>query len=588
MQAHVGRTALVAAAGLVLVIWSTFGPFLVSAGPYHWSVTLTNASINLGFGLLWVAVLAVAVHRDPGGRMWKLLLLYLAAQGHWVLGYVQTDWTWTASQLFGPLPAAILLHLVLGFPDGRLRDRFDRWLVGLVYVIAVPLQVLGFLVWDPAWVGCGPTDWCPANVLLVVRNDDLYFLVGRVGLLSPVLALLAIAETIRHWRQAAPAARRALAPVALGMPLVFLQLGIWFLAPALDRDDIRVFILENKVFDLPSYLTPSLFLIGVVRSRLARGAIADLAVELGRGVPLGGLRAALTRTLRDPTLELAFAAPDGAGLVDPDGRPFVVGDAPGRAVTRLEREGELLAVVVHDAALERDDAALLRAAASVAGLALENERLQAQVRAQLEEVRASRQRIVEAGDAERRRVERDLHDGAQQRLVALAMRLDAARGTTIEAQALIDAATAELGVAIGEVRRLARGLHPTILSERGLRAAIEALAERTPIPVEVEADAARYPATVEATAYFVVAEALTNVARYAEASHAAVRLAADHRDLTVEVRDDGRGGADPGRGTGLRGLSDRVAAIGGTLQVDSPSGGGTVLRARLPLEAAAS
>jgi signal transduction histidine kinase len=459
MQPHL-RTAMVAVVGVALVIWSTFGPFLVWAGPYHWSVTPANATINLGFGLLWVAVLVIAVHRDPGGRMWKLLLLYLAAQGHWVLGYVQTDWAWTAAQLFGPLPAAILLHLVLGFPDGRLRDRFDQGLVGLVYVIAIPVQVLGFLVWDPAWVDCGPSDWCPNNVLLIARNDDLYVLIGRVGLLSPILAVLAVAETIRHWRRAMPAARRALTPVALGMPLVFLQLGIWFLAPTLDRDDIRVFILENKVFDLPSYLTPSLFLMGILQSRLARGSIADLAVELGRGIPLGGLQAALARTMRDPTLELAFAAPGGAGFVSPEGQPFLVREAPGRTATRLERDGELLAVVVHDAALERDDPSLLRAAGSVAGLALENERLQAQVRAQLEEVRASRQRIVEAGDAERRRVERDLHDGAQQRLVALAMRLDAARGASGDVEALLAQASGELGLAIDEVRSLSRGERP--------------------------------------------------------------------------------------------------------------------------------
>jgi signal transduction histidine kinase len=244
-------------------------------------------------------------------------------------------------------------------------------------------------------------------------------------------------------------------------------------------------------------------------------------------------------------------------------------------------------VLLHDPAVLDEDPELLHAVGSVAGLALENERLSARVRAQLEEVRASRQRIVEAGDAERRRVERDLHDGAQQRLVALAMRLDAARGTTIEAQALIEAATAELGVAIGEVRQLARGLHPTILTEAGLRAAIESLAERTPVPVEVDADDSRHRPTVEATAYFVVAEALTNVARYAGASHAAVVVRREGDSLTVEVRDDGQGGADPDRGTGLRGLADRVAAIGGTLDIDSPPAGGTVLRARLPIEAPA-
>jgi len=566
---------LVTGAGALLTAWSAFGPFLIWPGPYHWSVTLPNQAFNFGFGMLWVLILGITYARDPGGRMWKLLLLSDLAGGTWVLGYFDSPIGWTLAELFGPLSAAILLHLVLAFPTGRLRDRFDRWLIGLVYIIVLPIQLLGLMTWNIDW-----------NVLLVFPNDDINFLLGRFGLLSPVLAVIAVVEVLRHWREASPVGRRVLAPVAFGMPLVFLVLGVWWVAPALDRDDIRVFMLQNKVFDIPSYLTPVLFLLGTLRTRMARGAIAELAMELGRGIPLGGLRDALARTLRDPTLQLAFASPTGGGLVDSEGQPF---EAPAdRRSTRLERDGELLAVIVHDPGLEREDAAFVEAVGSVARLALENERLSAQVRAQLEEVRASRQRIVEAGDAERRRVERDLHDGAQQRLVALAMRLDAARGTTVDARALIDAASAELGTAIAEVRQLARGLHPTILTERGLRAAIESLAERTPVPVEVEAASERYPATVEATAYFVVAEALTNVARYAAASHAAVSVRADGEHLTVEVRDDGRGGADPTRGSGLRGLSDRVAAIGGTLEIDSPAGAGTVVRAHLPLDSTAS
>jgi len=572
VQRTTRNLVLLLAVDVAIHAWSTFGPFLVWPGPYHWSVTPTNSAINLSLGLLWVAVLGITYVRDPGGRMWKLLFLSDLAGATWALGYIDSPWGATLAELFGPLEAAILLHLVLAFPSGRLRDRLDRWLMGLVYTIVLPIQLLGIMTWDVEW-----------NALLVYPSDDLNFLLGRFGLLSPVLAVIAAVEVIRHWREASPVMRRVLAPVAFGMPLVFLVLGVWWVAPALDRDDIRVFMLQNKVFDVPAYLTPLLFLFGTMRTRIARGAIADLAMELGRGVPLGGLRDALARTLRDPNLQLAFASPTGGGLVDSAGRPF---EAPAdRRSTRLERDGELLAVIVHDPGLEREDARFVEAVGSVARLALENERLQAQVRAQLEEVRASRQRIVEAGDAERRRVERDLHDGAQQRLVALAMRLDAARGTTVDAQGLIDAATAELGVAISEVRQLARGLHPTILTEAGLKAAIEALAERTPVPVEVDADAARYPVTVEATAYFVVAEALTNVARYAGASHAAIRLTTDGQDLVVEVRDDGRGGADRVRGSGLRGLEDRVAALGGSLEVESPVGAGTTVRARLPLEA---
>ena len=564
---------LVLVADIAIHAWTVFGPFLVWPGPYHWSVTPTNSAINFSLGLLWVAVLGITYRRDPAGRLWKLLLLGDLAGATWAIGYVDAPWAWAVAELFGPLGAAILLHLVLAFPSGRLRDRLDRWLMGIVYAIVLPIQLLGLMTLDVEW-----------NAFLVFPNDELNFLLGRFGLLSPVLAILAVIEVLRHWREASPAARRILAPVSFGMPLVFLILGVWWVAPALDRDDLRVFLLQNKIFDVPTYLTPLLFLVGTFRARLARGSLTDLAVELGRGIPLGGLRDALARTLRDPTLQLAFAAPGGVGLVDPAGRPFTAATDPTRATTRLERDGELVAVLVHDPALEREDRGFVEAVGSVARMALENERLAAQVRSQLEEVRASRQRIVEAGDVERRRVERDLHDGAQQRLVALAMRLDAARGTTSDARALIDSATAELGAAISEVRQLARGLHPTILTEAGLRAAVEALAERTPVPVEVEASADRYPAPVEAAAYFVVAEALTNVARYAGATHAAVsiRSAGDH--LTVEVRDDGQGGANPAAGSGLRGLADRVAAIGGTLDVSSPLDAGTTVRASLPLE----
>ena len=256
-------------------------------------------------------------------------------------------------------------------------------------------------------------------------------------------------------------------------------------------------------------------------------------------------------------------------------------------MTRLERGDELLGVLVHDPLIEVEDPGLVEAVGNAARLALENERLAAEVRAQLEEVRASRVRIVEAADAERRRVERDLHDGAQQRLVALAMRLQVAKQSTPEASALLDAATTELETAIGEVRGLARGVHPTILTESGLAAAIDALAERTTIPVVADVVDSRFDATVEATAYFVVAEALTNVVRYSGAGGARVTVREAGDTLLVEVTDDGRGGADPAAGSGLRGLDDRVAAIGGRLTITSPAGGGTTVRAELPVHVSA-
>jgi signal transduction histidine kinase len=221
----------------------------------------------------------------------------------------------------------------------------------------------------------------------------------------------------------------------------------------------------------------------------------------------------------------------------------------------------------------------------MARMALENERLAAQVRAQLGEVRASRARIVEAQDAERRRIERDLHDGAQQRLVALAIRLDQARDGSASASALIDATTSELLTAIKEVRDLARGVHPTILTEAGLAAAVDALAERAPIPVSTDIPEQRFAPEVEAAAYFVVAEALTNVARYSDASEARVEADVDDGVLAVRVSDDGRGGADAERGTGLRGLADRLAAVGGELDVSSEPDHGTTVLATIPLPA---
>jgi signal transduction histidine kinase len=212
--------------------------------------------------------------------------------------------------------------------------------------------------------------------------------------------------------------------------------------------------------------------------------------------------------------------------------------------------------------------------------------LDAELRDRLEELRASRARIVEAADAERRRLERDLHDGAQSRLVALALLLRSARGraTDPELGALLDQAQAELQTGLEELRELARGIHPAVLSDRGLAPAVEALAARAPVPVDLEVEVGgRLPDAHETAAYFVVSEALANVAKYAQADTARVAILRSNGSVTVEVADDGVGGADAANGSGLRGLADRVAALDGTLAIDSPAGGGTRLTAQIPL-----
>ena len=213
--------------------------------------------------------------------------------------------------------------------------------------------------------------------------------------------------------------------------------------------------------------------------------------------------------------------------------------------------------------------------------------LDAELRESMEELRASRARIVEAGDAARRKLERDLHDGAQSRLVALALLLRSARsraGDDPQLAALLDQAQAELQTSLGELRELARGIHPAVLTERGLEPALQALVSRAPVPVSVEAEVSdRLPAPVESAAYFVVSEGLANVAKYANATQASVAVRRQNGHVTVDVADDGVGGADAAHGSGLRGLADRVAALDGTLSLESPAGGGTRLRAKIPL-----
>jgi signal transduction histidine kinase len=210
--------------------------------------------------------------------------------------------------------------------------------------------------------------------------------------------------------------------------------------------------------------------------------------------------------------------------------------------------------------------------------------LDAELRESLDELRASRARIVDAADAERRRLERDLHDGAQSRLVALALLLRSARGRADgELATMLDSAQAELQTSLEELRELARGIHPAVLTERGLEPALHAVVARAPVPVELEVDAERLPQPVESAAYFVVSEALANVAKYARASYATVAVRRANGRVTVDVADDGVGGADAGNGSGLRGLADRVAALDGTLSLDSPAGEGTRLHAEIPV-----
>jgi signal transduction histidine kinase len=320
---------------------------------------------------------------------------------------------------------------------------------------------------------------------------------------------------------------------------------------------------------------------------MGRLGVSDLIVELSRGVEPGRLRDAISQSLRDPSLQLGFWIRDPDEYVDVDGQPVSVIPGPDRAVTILERHGRSIAALVHDPALS-ENPALLDAVSSAAGLALENERLLAELRAQLDEVRDSRARLVEASVTERRRLERNLHDGAQQRLVTLALHLRMAQETLHDdpqaTGTILAGAGDELKQALDELRELARGLHPAVLTDRGLVPALQSLANRSPFPVAITGvPAIRLPEPVEAALYYVVAESLTNAAKHAGATEGHVELSTTAEKVVVDIRDNGSGGASMTRGSGLRGLADRIEALGGEFHVRSPMDGGTLIRAALPL-----
>jgi signal transduction histidine kinase len=580
------RVLVVTAVYVTAVIAAGIYP-LVSPLRYAGPITVEGQLMSIVNGAAWLAVLLITMVRQPEGRLWKLIFVWSIASRIYFFSYVPNSLVWTVARPIEVLGIAVYAHLAIAYPTGYLRSRFDRIVVTYIYVLLVAPALLAHPFWEVT-VGCVPD--CVRNLVAIWPDERIFQLITNGSMVFAVItaAPLILTALWRHWRDASPAGRRALLPVVVAFPIeVALGAADAFVGAIGYQPGIEFF--NGPSGTALRLVVPLILPIGLLltflRPRLNRGRMAALVVELGRGVPLGGLRDVLARALGDPSLQLAFAAPSGSGYVDAAGQPVELpANSPTRMVTRLERGDELLGVLVHDPLLEVEDPGLVEAVGNAARLALENERLAAEVRAQLEEVRASRSRIVEAADAERRRVERDLHDGAQQRLVALAMRLQVAKQQTPEASTLLDEATTELETAIGEVRGLARGVHPTILTESGLAAAIDALAERTPIPVIADVVDRRFDGTIEATAYFVVAEALTNVVRYSGAREARVIVHEAGDRVVVEVADDGRGGADPTAGSGLRGLDDRIAAIGGRLSVTSPAGSGTTIRAELPVD----
>jgi signal transduction histidine kinase len=518
-----------------------------------------------------------AWQRRPDNRFGALLVAMGFA--YCLSGLIVTtdSWPFIAGLTLIALPYAILFHILLAFPSGRLGAARDRAFAAAMYLVATIVWWACMVIEDTGALGL------PANPLLIAAKPDLFQVLSRVRLAVVAALIVALGVVIvRRWLSATRPSRRALTLVYASGGLVLGLYAIWSVFGALDVLTGTQENLERaRVIALAS--VPFAFLAGLLRSRVVgANAVNELVARLGAGG--GDLRPALADALRDPSLELAYWLPERGEWVDARGDAVTLPDDPSRC-TPVSHDGHPIAMLLHDPSLA-EEPELVNAVGGAAALALENERLTAELRHTVSELRASRKRIVESADNARRQIERDLHDGAQQRLVALALTLRLARSkvTGDDARELLEQASSNLDDAIRELRELARGIHPAVLSDRGLASALEALAQRMPLPIEIlSVPSERLPERVEAAAYFVVAEAITNVARYAHATHATVVARCDDGRLVVEVADDGIGGADPGSGSGLRGLSDRIAALDGRLEVSSPTGVGTTVRALLPV-----
>jgi signal transduction histidine kinase len=516
----------------------------------------------------------LAWSRRPSSRFGPLMIVAGFVSFVSTLSWTTYDVTFTLGQALDLLPPVLFLHVFLAFPSGRLNGRFERALVAAAYGTAISLELVRM-----AFGGFGPN-----NLLEVTPNPGVAEQVLRVQLLLVSAFCLAGVGVlaVRRLRTGRPRRRSVTLLIdafALALVMIaFLFISAAFEAPAVAQIRWATFAALG--------LAPVAFLIGLLHSRLARSAVGELLVELRDDPDPADLRDALARALHDPSLTLAYWLPEFESWADLDGHEIQLPAADsGRATTRIDRGGANVAVLVHDPSLD-DEPELLAAVSAGAAIALEQGRLHAELRARLGELRGSRARVIEAGQKERQRLERNLHDGAQQRLIALSLDLgllEERLGHDLDAADRLREARQEIALSLAELRDVAQGLHPAVVSGHGLAVALESLAAHASVPVRliVELDG-RLREQLEVAAYYVVAESLTNVGKHAHATSVTVDVGRVNGQVVVEVVDDGVGGADTEGGSGLRGLADRVESLGGRLRVWTPTGGGTRVRAEIP------
>jgi signal transduction histidine kinase len=569
-----------AVARLPLLLWP-LGAAAVAAGFYFLfdsggDVTAVQV-INRSVGGSFIACGLVAWQRRPENRTGMLMtltgFLFLAEP---LLIEVDSSGAYTLGQVVALWWAIPFTALILAFPNGRITSPIDAIIVSAFFVLEVIVQFI--------WVLFLPFPEGKTNVLQVRADADLAHTIDtwqRWCVVAVGMALVVVGVT--RWLRAPAPLRRLLLPTLAGSIAVFVLIGLTAQRLLDDQSASRP---TQTIAGIVMVLVPLAFVFGLLRAQLARAGMADLVVALQRTPEFGQLGDVLAQALRDPSLVLAYWLPRFGAYVDGDGQAVALpAEGSGRAATCIDHDGEHVAVLVHVAALAYEPE-LLEIVCAAADIALEQERLQAELKARADELVGSRARIVEAGDTARRRLERDLHDGAQQRLVSLAIALRRAesriQADPQAAEQLVASAREELAQSLSELRELARGIHPAVL-DQGLTIALDSLATRSTVPVSLAVDLTdRLPEPVETAAYFVASEALANVGKYAHASSVTITVSRHDGLAVIAVADDGVGGADDNLGSGLRGLADRVEALGGRLQVVSPSGSGTVLTAELP------
>jgi signal transduction histidine kinase len=518
----------------------------------------------------------VAWRRRPDSAFGPLMILAGFVNQLSILQWTSQPFLNTVGQLCDLLVAALWIHVFLAYPTGRLLGRAEQVVVVLAYLTAVGLQLVVLML--------GGFD--ERHLLTVANQPAAAEAIQNVELL--LLSALSLAGVVllwRRWRSLPAWQRRRPAQIMINcFSLTLVMLAALLIAGAFQLPGFEIIRLTTFAV---AGLAPLAFLAGLLDARLAKAGVGELLVQL-RADPSPDLRELLAQALRDPTLSLIYWLPQYGSWADQDGNPAMLPESDsGRRATIVKQNGEQIAALVYDATLGEEQE-LVAAVSAAAGIALENGRLEAELKARLQELHGSRTRVVEAQQNERRRLERNLHDGAQQRLVALALELGllAEQADSDSAtQTRLKRARSEIAQSLDELRDIARGLHPAVVSGHGLAVALESLAAATPLEVHLQTEGLpRLPEPLEVAAYYVVSESLTNAAKHAQASRVSVQVEVTGNTLIAEVIDDGVGGADSERGTGLRGLADRVEALDGRLRIWSSPGSGTRVRAELPCE----